>query len=206
MSLKNAIVRQFGNPTGLVGKLAGHIMARRSSNRIRNRETVELMKLRPNSRVLEVGCGPGLALARCAEIISEGRIVGLDHSPVMIKQARKRLAANGQSDSVDLLVGGVDRLDNWPASFDEVYSLNVIQFIPSKLDFYGRVFTILDQGGRCFTTYQPRLDNTDPGGASWMVEEVTQVMRSVGFEDIVSVNIVAGKSPAVCVVGERPIP
>ncbi len=36
MSLKTAIVQQFGKPSGLVGKLAGHIMARRSSNRIRN--------------------------------------------------------------------------------------------------------------------------------------------------------------------------
>ncbi|KUJ77777.1 class I SAM-dependent methyltransferase [Ruegeria profundi] len=205
MSLKTAIVRQFGKPTSLVGKLAGHIMARRSSNRLRNQRTVELMNLQPDSRVLEIGCGPGLALALCAETVSEGRIIGLDHSPVMIEQARKRLEASGSESSVDLVFGGVDRLKEWPGAFDRVYSLNLIQFIADKTDFFQRVFATLDQGGICLTTYQPRLDNEDPNGASAMADKVTRIMKEAGFKQVVRIGIVAGPSPALCVIGQKEV-
>ena len=58
VSLKSKIVAQFGQPSGPLGALAGRIMAARTSNRFRNEKTVELMNLHPDSRVLEIGCGP----------------------------------------------------------------------------------------------------------------------------------------------------
>lgn len=203
MSLKSAIVRQFGKPTGLAGKLAGHIMARRSSNRIRNRATVELMNLQPDSRVLEVGCGPGLALALCAETISDGRIVGLDHSPVMIEQARSRLMEQSQWKSVELLVGGIDCLDDWVGAFDRVYSLNVIQFIDDKSGYFRRAISVLDRGGKCFTTYQPRLDNEGQEGACKMAGELAQLMQTSGFIEIGQFSIDAGPTPAFCIHGTK---
>ncbi len=93
MSLKAAKVRPFGESTGMIGERVGHIMARRSSNRTRNRQTVERMRLQPDSPVLEVGCGPGLAPDRCAGTARDGRAVGQDHSPTMIARARRRLTA-----------------------------------------------------------------------------------------------------------------
>ncbi len=56
------LVSQFGNPRGLVGRLAGEFMARRPSNRARNLWTVDLLELRPHHRVLEIGYGPGFAI------------------------------------------------------------------------------------------------------------------------------------------------
>jgi ubiquinone/menaquinone biosynthesis C-methylase UbiE len=85
MTLKSTLMAQFRKPSGLLGALAGRTMAARSSNRFRNARTVELLQLTRDSRVLEIGCGPGLALARCAQIVTAGRIVGLDHSGVMIR-------------------------------------------------------------------------------------------------------------------------
>ena len=175
-------------------------MARRSSNRIRNRQTVDLMRLEPDSRVLEIGCGPGLALAQCSETVSSGRIVGLDHSPVMLEQARKRVG----SGQVELIVGGVDQLDQWSGEFDRIYSLNVIQFIADKQDFFRRVSSTLDAGGRCFTTYQPRLDNDHPDGADRMAEEIVRLMGEVGFTQIDRSRIDAGPTPAWCVYGTKP--
>jgi len=104
MSLKTAVVRQFRKPLGPIGALAGHIMARRSSNRIRNARTVELMELQPGSRVLEIGFGPGLALAQCAAKVTKGRVVGIDHSPVMTRQAQVRLRRASLANRVDLHV------------------------------------------------------------------------------------------------------
>jgi len=62
----SALVQQFGKPSGFLGVLAGIIMLVRPSNRLRNLRTLELLDVRPEDRVLEVGFGPGLAVARAA--------------------------------------------------------------------------------------------------------------------------------------------
>lgn len=203
MSLKQAIVRQFGYPTGLIGGLAGHIMARRTSNRIRNTKTVELMELRPDSRVLEVGCGPGLALLQTARLVSAGEVVGIDHSQVMIRQAVERIKRAGLVNRVALLERGCDALVEWPNHFDRIYSLNVIQFLPDRSAYVRDAFRALSKGGRLLTTYQPRLDNDRPDGAQAMAAELCDLMQETGFKDVHQVPIYAGERPAICVIGTR---
>jgi SAM-dependent methyltransferase len=62
-----------------------------SSNCRRSEWTVGLVAPEASEALLEIGCGPGLALALCANRADGLRLVGLDHSPVMIAQARTRL-------------------------------------------------------------------------------------------------------------------
>lgn len=63
MSLFDVVWSQFGRPRGLLGRLAGRIMASRGSNLARNQWAVELLEVRPDDRILEVGFGPGVAVA-----------------------------------------------------------------------------------------------------------------------------------------------
>jgi ubiquinone/menaquinone biosynthesis C-methylase UbiE len=42
--------------------------------------------------VLEIGFGPGYAVAQIASRLTSGEIVGIDHSEVMLKQAQRRNA------------------------------------------------------------------------------------------------------------------
>ena len=89
------LVQQFGKPSGPLGVLAGLIMSvRPSSNRVRNLRTLEGLDIQPADSVLEVGFGPGLAVARAAELASAGKVVGiLDDSELMLRHARRRNAA-----------------------------------------------------------------------------------------------------------------
>lgn len=179
-------------------------MAHRSSNRLRNKQTVELMNLRPTHRVLEIGCGPGLALVHCARTLTHGQVVGLDHSPVMIAQARERLVGLGLAERVSFVSGGYDDLAGIQPGFDRIFSLNVIQFISDNADFYSKAFEALKAGGSCFTTYQPRLDNDNPHGAASMADMVVGLMEYTGFRAINRTAIHAGTTPAVCVSGVKP--
>ena len=58
------VVRQFGRPHGVTGRVVGRVMAHRGSNRQRNLWVVSLLDVQPAERVLEIGFGPGLAIDR----------------------------------------------------------------------------------------------------------------------------------------------
>ena len=69
--------------------MAGWVMAHRVSNRRRNAWVVSLLDVRPGDRVLEIGFGPGLALAELSRRVGPtGRVYGIDHSEVMLRHAR----------------------------------------------------------------------------------------------------------------------
>jgi cyclopropane fatty-acyl-phospholipid synthase-like methyltransferase len=53
------------------------MMGRRSSNVRRNRWAVDLLAVEPTDRVLELGCGPGMAIAALAEELDSGRAKAL---------------------------------------------------------------------------------------------------------------------------------
>jgi SAM-dependent methyltransferase len=51
-------------------------------------QAVELLELRATDAVLEVGCGRGHALALMAEVVTRGRLLGIDRSLLQVKSAR----------------------------------------------------------------------------------------------------------------------
>src|SRR5687768_399653 len=106
-----ALVGQFGHPRGAVGNVAGWVMARRPSNRQRNRWVVSLLDVQPTDRVLEIGFGPGLAIAELSRRVGPaGHVYGIDRSDVMLRQATRRNAAAIQAGRVTLTVGAVEHL------------------------------------------------------------------------------------------------
>jgi protein-L-isoaspartate O-methyltransferase len=51
--------------------------------------SIDLLALQAREQVLEVGCGSGVFLPLLAEAVGEsGRVVGLDHAPAFVEQAR----------------------------------------------------------------------------------------------------------------------
>jgi ubiquinone/menaquinone biosynthesis C-methylase UbiE len=65
------------------------MFAHRPSNRQRNRWVVSLLGVQPTDQVLEIGFGPGVAVAALARA-GAGHVYGIDHSAVMLRQASRR--------------------------------------------------------------------------------------------------------------------
>jgi hypothetical protein len=57
---RQLLMRMFGRPKGIVGRLGGMIMAR--VNRDAAAQVIELLDVRSDDKVLEVGFGPGVAI------------------------------------------------------------------------------------------------------------------------------------------------
>lgn len=126
------------------------------------RRAAARLDLRPNCRVLEIGCGTGLNFRYLLEYLdpAEGRLTGVDFSADMLKQARKRVAARGWS-NVDLIQANATTLD-LGRQFDAVffgYSLTMIPDWPAAL---ARAREHLVPGGTLVVLDFSRFDKWGP--------------------------------------------
>ena len=84
---------------------------------------LDLLLVQAGERVLELGCGAGGALVVLARAVGPtGRVVGLDLSPRMIRQAAARLRCAGLSERAELMVADASSIPCADASFDAVFA------------------------------------------------------------------------------------
>jgi cyclopropane fatty-acyl-phospholipid synthase-like methyltransferase len=205
MSLGARFVAQFGKPEGRLGALAGWIMANRGSNRRRNEWTVELLEIAPGDRVLEFGCGPGVGLVAAAQRATAGRVVGIDHSAVMVGQARNRVRKLGLDARVEVRLGDLRTLDALAGPFDKIFSANLVQFIADKPALFARLHRLLAGGGKLASTYMPRHRGATAADTRQMGEELASLMKSGGFAGVRIEELPLKPVPAICVLGSRAV-
>ena len=179
-----SVVRQFRQPSGVVGHLAGWIMARRPSNIERNLWTLELLNLEAGDHLLEVGYGPGIAIEAAAKVITQGRITGIDHSPTMYRQARARNRRAVEDGRVRLLTGSVEELPLDAGPFDKICSMNVVQFWDSPEAVFCQLRLCLNEGGRLATTYMPRHRGARPRDAMRRADRIATQLSAAGFSHV----------------------
>jgi ubiquinone/menaquinone biosynthesis C-methylase UbiE len=201
MTVKKQIYEQFGRPHGALGSLAGWIMANRASNRQRNAWAVGLLEIEPGDRVLEIGFGPGLAIAGVAQRATRGRVVGIDHSATMLRQAVRRNRAAIAEGRVDLRLGGLDLLPALGGPFDKVLAVNVVQFWPDLPAALRAIRAVLTPGGRVALAYQPRHAGARPEDAARMAERVRDAMVEAGFAKTCVAELPLKPLPVVCILG-----
>jgi len=101
--------------------------------------------LTPQSRVLDLACGPGIvavALARDA-----GGVVALDLTPTMVSRARSRCAEAGL-DNVHCVLSQGETLPFADASFDVVVNRSAVHHFPDPTSILAEVARVLRPGGR----------------------------------------------------------
>jgi amino acid adenylation domain-containing protein len=90
--------------------------------------------LRPDARVLEIGCGSGLLFWEIAPRVA--RAVGLDPSPLTQERNRERAAELGL-ENIELRTGFAHEIDDLPlppeTGFDLVLLASTVQFFPGPL-------------------------------------------------------------------------
>jgi SAM-dependent methyltransferase len=199
------MVRQFGKPSGPLGFLAGLIMQLRPSNRLRNARTLDLLEIRPEERILEIGFGPGLAVARAAELAWKGKVVGIDHSALMVEQAARRNASAIRAGRVELLLGSADALPHFDGDpFDKVVAVNVYMFWKDPDSVLRGLLQVMSPGGVIALTLQPRRRGATADDTRAAAERMSASLREAGFGDIRIVIMEMAPVPAACVLGATP--
>jgi cyclopropane fatty-acyl-phospholipid synthase-like methyltransferase len=175
-------------------------MATRPSNRERNRRTIELLDIQPDDWVLEIGYGPGLAIQWAAERAVRGKVVGVDHSEVMRRQAERRNEREIAAGRVELHTAALDALPEFDGRFDKVLAVNVFMFWPDAVGALARLAALMKHGGTIALTYQPRMqaatsEDTRRGGA-----QIADRLRAAGFSDVRTEILPMKPVDAVCVL------
>src|SRR4051795_1950697 len=118
---------QFGCPRGPLGHLAGSIMA--LENRRANRLVVDSLDPQPDDYVLEVGCGPGLAVLQAAARAKFA--VGVDPSTVMVAQARRRNRSAIRDQRAEINVASAADLPFDDDFFTSAFAIHSVHHWPS---------------------------------------------------------------------------
>ncbi|WP_137113096.1 bifunctional 2-polyprenyl-6-hydroxyphenol methylase/3-demethylubiquinol 3-O-methyltransferase UbiG [Rhodobacter sp. SY28-1] len=132
----------------------------RASDRIR--EFVEALPLRPGLRVLEIGCGPGVAARLVAARVAPGLVLAIDRSATAVAQARAGSAAEIAAGVLQIRQTAVEdfALEPGEARFDLAFAMRVgvLDGRHPELEAraLARIATALAQKGRLF------IDGGDP--------------------------------------------
>ena len=112
------------------------------------RRAVDMLRLRPDSQVLEIGCGTGLNFSHVLGRLDPqaGRLTGLDFSHAMLAKAERRVASRAWL-NVDLLQGDAVTLA-LGRKFDGILFAYSITMIPDWAAAMRRAFDHLKVGGR----------------------------------------------------------
>jgi SAM-dependent methyltransferase len=174
---------QFARPRGLLGALAGWLMAN-MPKRPHEAWLLQLLEVRPGDAILEVGFGPGVTIGQLAKRLVDGHIAGVDPSTVMLRQARRRNARAIASGSVELRTTPASALPFADASFDKAASLNSIAFwddVECALAELGRV---LKPGGRMVHVVMPQWLKGDEAAIDRLAVSIAGAVERAGFHDV----------------------
>jgi SAM-dependent methyltransferase len=182
--LRGMLVGQFHRPHGLLGRLAGLILAKRKSNLERNAWTVQLLDIQPEDRVLELGFGPGVSIAEASRLAHRGLVVGVDHSETMLRMATQRNVAALEAGRVQLMEAPIDRLPDFEGRFDKVFAVNALQFVDDPVAALRAVHSRMNPGGLIAVTQQSRKANATDQDSIRAAESTGAQLEQAGFGSV----------------------
>jgi len=152
--------------------------------------------LKPGEVVLDLGSGGGIDCFLAARQVGpQGRVIGLDMTPEMIKLARQNAKKIGAS-NVEFRYGEMEDMPLPDESVDVIISNCVINLSPDKGEVFSEAYRVLRPGGRLavsdIVTYGPLPEVVRSNLEAWAgcvsgaLDETVYLdkMRQAGFTEV----------------------
>jgi ubiquinone/menaquinone biosynthesis C-methylase UbiE len=153
MSLKTFFSEQARKPSGLFGHW---VMCKifDYGNAALNDFMKELLSLKDNDHVLEIGFGTGKLIFEMAKQVNTGVIEGIDFSDVMVAIAEKKNKNHIAEGRVIIRQGDFEKSVYNENCFDKICSANTIYFWPHPDTCIKKSFRILKPGGMLILAFE----------------------------------------------------
>jgi ubiquinone/menaquinone biosynthesis C-methylase UbiE len=91
----------------------------------RLRKVVEKLDVRPDDRILEIGCGHGVAATLVCERLEGGHLTAIDRSAKMIEAATRRNSSHIEAGKAEFIACDLEGFDPEDRRFDKVFAVRV---------------------------------------------------------------------------------
>lgn len=182
MKLSGIFTKHFKNPKGILGSVAGKIMAHENDELYK--WTFKQMDIQPKDRILEIGFGPGEGLHMLLEEYKKVKADGIDPSQTMYDQAKKRnkeFISNGQ---LHLMKGTAEDLFADNHTYDKIYAVNNFPLWKDRFATLQRIQSLLKIEGELVITLQPRQEEATRDQAFTYADEIQHLLMEAGLSDV----------------------
>ena len=141
-----------------------------------NRAVVELLELGPNDRLLDIGCGPGAALADAVH--TGASVAGVDPSPSMVARAQARTPV------ADVKVGSAEDIPFPDGQFTAVINISSFHHWADREAGLVEARRVLAPGGRLLVVEAKLKAGSDGHGLSpSAAESLAAKLAELGYVD-----------------------
>ena len=188
----------FAGVTGLVAALS-MVVGRKDDAQL----AVRLSGMESGDRIVDVGCGPGVAVRYAAQMGAE--VTGVDPAPVMLRIARLLTRRRAKARYVE---GAAEALPLPESSVSVVWSIATVHHWSDIDAGLREVLRVLSRGGR-FVAMERRTQRGARGHKShgWTDEQAgafADQSREHGFTDVRLERATIGRRSTVSVVASAP--
>lgn len=133
------------------------------------------IKRKPFKTLLDAGCGTAPMISLLSEKYPDAHFTGLDLTPEMIKQAKRKRLKNAE-----FVVGDCEKMPFEDSSFDIVINSQSFHHYPDSQAFFNEVSRVLKPGGMLVLR-----DNTGSAPIMWLVNHIELPLANlVGHGDV----------------------
>ena len=205
MNFSSFFSEQARKPDGLFGRMVMSIVFDRG-NAFLNNFVNELISIKIDDRIIEIGFGTGKLIDKMAQQIDTGLIEGVDFSKVMVSIARKRNKKKITNGKIKILEGNFDEMPFEKESFTKACSINTLYFWPEPAQTAKKIAKILKPDGKLILAFED-IEQLKQRKLNQEVfhlyskDEVQKLLINAGFsKDVSIVTRKKGKSIFHCVV------
>jgi ubiquinone/menaquinone biosynthesis C-methylase UbiE len=167
---------------------------------------IRLTQAGPGDDILDVGCGPGVAVRRTAAM-GASSVVGVDPAPVMLRVARA-LGAPRRNQTVRYLVGLAEELPVPDGSASVLWSLATVHHWRDLTAGLAEARRVLRPEGRFLAIERHVTPGASGHGTHGWTEDqarrFAEACTAAGFTDVAISQHRAGKKPVLAVLATRP--
>lgn len=195
MGIIEALVRQSGKPSGIVGRLMVKIMNQVDSGL--NKWILEKIDCQDGT-VLDIGCGGGETMWQLLKNNRVNSIMSIDYSLDAVQVAKKKNATFIRQKKAEISQGSVTALSFPDNHFDIILTVRSHYFWEDHERAFAEIFRTLKPGGKMMVfseqykiQYHMKQYNTD--------DSMTRFLKTLGFKNI----IIENKAAIQCITAEK---